>query len=153
MAKLSHRVVFPFELKIVNTTADCEDADAPYDLIGVVVHMGAQPNHGGSRGRGTGGRGVSPRILGSAGNRTCEPGPNRRPASPAGHYVALVKSSGQWICFDDDQVLAISESQVRLGAWHVHRSRVRRGGGIGGEWAAAAPDAPLVLPLLPFPPC
>jgi Ubiquitin carboxyl-terminal hydrolase len=46
MAKLSHRVVFPFELKIVNTTTECEDADTPYHLIGVVVHMGAQPNHG-----------------------------------------------------------------------------------------------------------
>ena len=33
----------------------------------------------------------------------------------AGHYVALVKSQGQWICFDDDQVLPISEAQVRGG--------------------------------------
>lgn len=34
--------------------------------------------------------------------------------SAAGHYVALVKTpSGQWVCFDDEQVNAITESQVR----------------------------------------
>ncbi|KAL6772132.1 hypothetical protein ACKKBG_A29055 [Auxenochlorella protothecoides x Auxenochlorella symbiontica] len=75
LSKLSHRVVFPFELKVVNTTPDCPDADTPYDLFGVVVHMGAQPNHG--------------------------------------HYVALVKSCGQWVCFDDDQVIAVTEAQVQ----------------------------------------
>lgn len=31
----------------------------------------------------------------------------------AGHYVALVKTpSGQWVCFDDEQVNAITEAQV-----------------------------------------
>lgn len=30
-----------------------------------------------------------------------------------GHYIALIKSSDQWLCFDDDQVVPISEAQVR----------------------------------------
>ena len=30
-----------------------------------------------------------------------------------GHYIALIKSSDQWLCFDDDQVTPISEAQVR----------------------------------------
>lgn len=46
MHKLSHRVVFPFELKLINTSEDCPDADTPFDLFAVVVHMGAQPHHG-----------------------------------------------------------------------------------------------------------
>ncbi|GAB4813530.1 hypothetical protein N2152v2_000576 [Parachlorella kessleri] len=75
LKKLMYRVVFPFELKLCNATDDCPDVDAAYDLFGVVVHMGAQPNHG--------------------------------------HYVAIVKSHGQWICFDDDQVIAVTEAQVQ----------------------------------------
>lgn len=47
MKKLMYRVVFPFELKLCNSTDDCPDADAAYDLFGIVVHMGAHPNHGG----------------------------------------------------------------------------------------------------------
>lgn len=36
---------------------------------------------------------------------------------PAGHYVALVRTpSGQWVCFDDEQVNAVTESQVG-GLW------------------------------------
>lgn len=50
MHKLSHRVVFPFELKLVNTTLDCPDPETPFDLFGIVVHMGAQPHHGGMEG-------------------------------------------------------------------------------------------------------
>ena len=46
MRKLMFRVVFPFELKLCNTVEDCPDADALYDLIGVVVHVGSGPNHG-----------------------------------------------------------------------------------------------------------
>ena len=46
MRKLMYRVVFPFELKLCNTVEDCPDADALYDLIGVVVHVGSGPNHG-----------------------------------------------------------------------------------------------------------
>jgi hypothetical protein len=31
-----------------------------------------------------------------------------------GHYVALVRTpSGQWVCFDDEQVNAITEAQVQ----------------------------------------
>ncbi|KAL4451497.1 hypothetical protein ABPG75_007159 [Micractinium tetrahymenae] len=76
MKKLMHRVTFPWELKMINTTDDCPDADSAYELFAVVVHMGAHPNHG--------------------------------------HYVALVRTpSGQWVCFDDEQVNAITESQVQ----------------------------------------
>ncbi|KAK9845683.1 hypothetical protein WJX84_010743, partial [Apatococcus fuscideae] len=46
MRKLMYRVVFPFEIKLCNTVEDCPDADALYDLIGVVVHVGSGPNHG-----------------------------------------------------------------------------------------------------------
>lgn len=36
------------------------------------------------------------------------------PPSWAGHYVALVRTpSGQWVCFDDEQVNAVTESQAR----------------------------------------
>jgi ubiquitin carboxyl-terminal hydrolase 12/46 len=75
MRKLTHRVVFPFSLKLPNTTADCPDADAEYELFAVVVHMGAHVNHG--------------------------------------HYVALVRSSGRWLCFDDEAVHGVSEAQVQ----------------------------------------
>ena len=46
MRKLMYRVVFPFELKLRNTTADCLDADDTYNLLAVVVHVGSGPNHG-----------------------------------------------------------------------------------------------------------
>jgi len=44
--KLSHRVVFPWELKLFNTSDDAINADRMYDLIGVVVHCGSGPNRG-----------------------------------------------------------------------------------------------------------
>lgn len=43
--KLSYRVVFPIELKLINTT-DTEDSDIEYTLFAVVVHVGSGPNHG-----------------------------------------------------------------------------------------------------------
>ncbi len=42
-----HRVVFPLELKLSNTTDDAEGADATYELFAVVVHVGSGPHHGG----------------------------------------------------------------------------------------------------------
>ncbi|PSC77008.1 Ubiquitin carboxyl-terminal hydrolase 3 [Micractinium conductrix] len=76
LKKLMHRVTFPWELKMINTTDDCPDADSSYELFAVVVHMGAHPNHG--------------------------------------HYVALVRTpGGQWVCFDDEQVNAVTEAQVQ----------------------------------------
>jgi len=39
--KLSYRVVFPFELRLFNTTEDASDIHRLYDLIGVVVHCGS----------------------------------------------------------------------------------------------------------------
>lgn len=41
-----YRVVFPFELKLRNTTDDCLQADHEFALFGVVVHVGSGPNHG-----------------------------------------------------------------------------------------------------------
>jgi ubiquitin carboxyl-terminal hydrolase 12/46 len=46
LKKLSHRVVFPSELKINNTTDDATDADVPFSLFAVVVHVGSGMNHG-----------------------------------------------------------------------------------------------------------
>eukprot|EP00246_Nothoceros_aenigmaticus_P015837 TRINITY_DN6841_c0_g1_i1.p1 TRINITY_DN6841_c0_g1~~TRINITY_DN6841_c0_g1_i1.p1 ORF type:complete len:373 (+),score=71.20 TRINITY_DN6841_c0_g1_i1:149-1267(+) len=44
--KLSYRVVFPLELKLVNTTDDAPNSEAEYSLFAVVVHVGSGPNHG-----------------------------------------------------------------------------------------------------------
>jgi len=44
--KLSYRVVFPFELRLFNTTDDAENSDRLYDLIAVVVHCGSGPHRG-----------------------------------------------------------------------------------------------------------
>jgi ubiquitin carboxyl-terminal hydrolase 12/46 len=41
-----YRVVFPFELKLPNTTADAQGQDALYSLFAVVVHVGSGPHHG-----------------------------------------------------------------------------------------------------------
>ncbi|KAJ8479392.1 hypothetical protein OPV22_023119 [Ensete ventricosum] len=41
--KLSYRVVFPMELKLMDTV---EDPDTEYSLFAVVVHIGTGPNHG-----------------------------------------------------------------------------------------------------------
>jgi len=90
LRKLTHRVVFPFHLKVSNTTDDCPDADAEYALSAVVVHMGAHVNHG--------------------------------------HYVALVKSAGQWICFDDEQVHGVTEAQVQSTFGHTQEPVARPDG-------------------------
>ncbi|KAI8091142.1 putative ubiquitin specific protease 12 [Gilbertella persicaria] len=44
--KLTYRVVFPFELRLFNTSDDTEDADRMYELWGIVVHIGSGPHHG-----------------------------------------------------------------------------------------------------------
>lgn len=44
--KLSCRVVFPFELRLPNTSQDCEDEDRVYSLFAIVVHAGNGMNHG-----------------------------------------------------------------------------------------------------------
>lgn len=44
--KLTHRVVFPFELRLFNTTEDCENSDQIYDLVSFVVHCGIGLNRG-----------------------------------------------------------------------------------------------------------
>jgi hypothetical protein len=52
--KLMYRVVFPFELKLPNTTDDAAGRDALYSLFAVVVHVGSGPHHGASRTHATG---------------------------------------------------------------------------------------------------
>ena len=42
--KLSHRVAFPSKLRIVNTTDDCPDVK--FELISIVIHMGAGIQYG-----------------------------------------------------------------------------------------------------------
>ncbi|KAF1795979.1 hypothetical protein V8B55DRAFT_1541350 [Mucor lusitanicus] len=73
--KLTYRVVFPFELRLFNTSDDTEDADRMYELWSIVVHIGSGPHHG--------------------------------------HYVAIVKSNGQWMLFDDDVVTQIQEEDIQ----------------------------------------
>mmetsp|Transcript_50172 Transcript_50172/g.122428 ORF Transcript_50172/g.122428 Transcript_50172/m.122428 type:complete len:370 (+) Transcript_50172:24-1133(+) len=46
LKKLSHRVVFPAELKINNTTDDSAEVDTTFSLFAVVVHVGSGMNHG-----------------------------------------------------------------------------------------------------------
>jgi len=44
--KLTYRVVFPFELRLFNTTEDCANSDRIYDLVSFVVHCGVGLNRG-----------------------------------------------------------------------------------------------------------
>ncbi|EME38360.1 hypothetical protein DOTSEDRAFT_75790 [Dothistroma septosporum NZE10] len=46
LQKLFHRVVYPFHLRLFNTTDDAEDPDRLYELYAVVVHIGGGPYHG-----------------------------------------------------------------------------------------------------------
>ena len=85
--KVSHRVVFPLELRLFNTVSainhitftdvqpshlrpyqsdDAVNPDRMYDLVAVVIHCGSGPNRG--------------------------------------HYISIVKSCGLWLIFDDDIV-------------------------------------------------
>ena len=44
--KVSHRVVFPLELRLFNTSDDAVNAEQLYDLCSVVIHCGSGPNRG-----------------------------------------------------------------------------------------------------------
>jgi ubiquitin carboxyl-terminal hydrolase 9/13 len=46
LQKLFHRVVYPYHLRMFNTTDDAEDADRMYELYAVVVHIGGNAYHG-----------------------------------------------------------------------------------------------------------
>jgi ubiquitin carboxyl-terminal hydrolase 9/13 len=46
LQKLFHRVVFPYHLRLFNTTDEAEDPDRLYELYAVVVHIGGGPYHG-----------------------------------------------------------------------------------------------------------
>lgn len=84
--KVSHRVVFPFELRLYDTVSNgpifldavlnvgfvlqsddtANPPERPYDLVAVVIHCGSGPNRG--------------------------------------HYISIVKSHRFWLLFDDDMV-------------------------------------------------
>ncbi|KAI9343977.1 hypothetical protein BDR26DRAFT_857921 [Obelidium mucronatum] len=44
--KLNYRVVFPFELKLFNTSDDAEDPDRLYNLSSIIIHLGIGPHQG-----------------------------------------------------------------------------------------------------------
>ena len=44
--KLHYRVLYPYHLRLFNTTDDAEDPDRLYELYAVVVHIGGGPYHG-----------------------------------------------------------------------------------------------------------
>ncbi|KIW07584.1 hypothetical protein, variant [Verruconis gallopava] len=46
LQKLFHRVVYPYYLRLFNTTDDADDPDRLYELYAVVVHIGGGPYHG-----------------------------------------------------------------------------------------------------------
>lgn len=46
LQKLFHRVVYPFYLRLFNTTDDAEEPDKLYELYAIVVHIGAGPYQG-----------------------------------------------------------------------------------------------------------
>lgn len=46
LQKLFHRVVYPYYLRLFNTTDDAEDPDRLYELYAIVVHIGGGPYHG-----------------------------------------------------------------------------------------------------------
>ncbi|QSL64172.1 hypothetical protein MERGE_000327 [Pneumocystis wakefieldiae] len=45
-SKLFHTVVYPYYLRLSNTTDDANDPDRLYELYAVVVHLGSGPYHG-----------------------------------------------------------------------------------------------------------
>lgn len=46
LQKLFHRVVYPYQLRMFNTTEDVEDPDRLYELYAVVIHIGGNAYHG-----------------------------------------------------------------------------------------------------------
>ncbi|KAI1437641.1 cysteine proteinase [Xylaria sp. CBS 124048] len=46
LQKLFHRVVYPYQLRMFNTTEDIEDPDRLYELYAVVIHIGGNAYHG-----------------------------------------------------------------------------------------------------------
>jgi ubiquitin carboxyl-terminal hydrolase 9/13 len=46
LQKLFHRVVYPYHLRMFNTTNDADDPDRLYELYAVVVHIGGNAYHG-----------------------------------------------------------------------------------------------------------
>jgi len=89
--KLAYRVAFPFELRLFNTVDDMDDADRLYNLFAIVVHIGKCV--------------ISSLPFNSGIDRPFS-GPHH------GHYIAIIKTVGTWLVFDDDNVSSIPESDI-----------------------------------------
>ncbi|KAK4672532.1 hypothetical protein QC763_103850 [Podospora pseudopauciseta] len=46
LQKLFHRIVYPYHIRMFNTTDDAEDQDRLYELYAVVIHIGGNAYHG-----------------------------------------------------------------------------------------------------------
>ncbi|KAK4160957.1 hypothetical protein QBC43DRAFT_218671 [Cladorrhinum sp. PSN259] len=46
LQKLFHRIVYPYHIRMFNTTDDAEDQDRMYELYAVVIHIGGNAYHG-----------------------------------------------------------------------------------------------------------
>ncbi|KAI0137088.1 hypothetical protein BJ170DRAFT_43574 [Xylariales sp. AK1849] len=46
LQKLFHRVVYPYQLRMFNTTDDADDPDRLYELYAVIIHIGGNAYHG-----------------------------------------------------------------------------------------------------------
>ncbi|KAF3016135.1 hypothetical protein E8E14_007427 [Neopestalotiopsis sp. 37M] len=46
LQKLFHRIVYPYHLRMFNTTDDAEDPDRIYELYAVIIHIGGNAYHG-----------------------------------------------------------------------------------------------------------
>ncbi|KAH6660522.1 hypothetical protein BKA67DRAFT_530614 [Truncatella angustata] len=46
LQKLFHRIVYPYHLRMFNTTDDAEDPDRLYELYAVIIHIGGNAYHG-----------------------------------------------------------------------------------------------------------
>ena len=181
LKKLMHRVTFPWELKMINTTDDCPDAggwvggraggcglqllllsaaaaDAPsrcrcrcccrrctsqtlptcpfplqtrltscllwwctwgrtQTTVSGCRRSGARPRRPATPLAVSACSSLAVHVPAPQQHNVCAPGaspPSHLSRRPAGHYVALVRTpGGQWVCFDDEQVNAVTEAQAR----------------------------------------
>ena len=82
--KLLHRVVYPPELRLFNTTDDADSSDRLYELYAIVVHIGGGAYHG--------------HYVAIVKDDTTDP--------------AKVSSKGSWLLIDDDNVERVDNDYV-----------------------------------------